>query len=310
MKELKELLSTYQNAKPTSETYLDGGYFDIVLGRYAGWVKNPIYVKVSKETLVDPKTGNITQHHNTRVERLGSIPEPSPEDPAIVRVVVEIKKVDIEGEEMMSRHSNLIIIDSNKKKIYRFEPLDRHHYYSHVDNGLRKYFSITFPDYEYNVINVHPQVTKDGFGGFCVAYVIKAAALYITENPIAFPGAPEDQEPDIKLFAGAIQSRYPAPLTEDVEFGPGRGGGGFRGGGGYRGGGGRYYGGGGRYYGGYGGYGYGGYGGGLGLGLGLLTGAALGATLGGAYSTPVYTTPVVAAPVVASPVYSPYYGYY
>lgn len=290
MEDLKELLQTYKDTemyKPSTRGFLSGSYFNSVLANYDGLIKEHITLRICKSMLLKNDTGVWESTTKVEVEQKSVVTEPATDYPSIMHVIIEAKEILATGQEIKYlRHANLIIIDSNEKAIYRFDPYLNHGYHDYINYHLAKYFQPFLPNYSFSEIKVHPQKDTESKIGMCVAYVIKAAVQYVVGEKISFKEA--DNEADMNQFAGAIEKLYPTPKVEDVEGRGGGGGGGgrgFGGGGGYRGGGGYGY---------RGGYGYGGYGG---FGAGLLAGGLLGAGL----SYPYYSYPYY--------YYPPYGGY-
>lgn len=142
----------------------------------------------------------------------------------LIRVIIVVEH-EGEGEHIYkSRHSNLLIIDSNEKTVRRFEPLSSHMFHGAINDALKAYFRGKLPDYDYSELPVHPQpnVTKGECEGkgMCVAYVIKAA-LEIVRTPrpghhiLDFPSDHEDADEDIYGPLGG---------KPDIEYGPDAGG--------------------------------------------------------------------------------------
>jgi hypothetical protein len=207
MEQLTTLLNTY------TENYLDGGYFNIVLSEYEGLIDKPLHIHISEYEDEEPKVkiyGDLLNREDI------SLPLDS-QLPLLIRVIIRVKN---EERQLISRHSNLIIIDSNKKRVYRFEPMYSDKYRKQVNHTLKNYFTRYLPDYKYKEMKIHSEgIILRGKGGMCVTYVIKAAVLYLLTGGIKFPGTPAEIEKDITSFAAAIMRHYPQPLKSDVEFG-------------------------------------------------------------------------------------------
>ena len=279
------------NNARTKSCYLDGRYISLVLRDVPEFIPEPIIVEIpfdvdGKMLAAHVRSGFFSLHDGMN----------------IVRVIVRSTYM---------AHSALLWIDTTRKiatytdtvSSARDTEADKVH--PVVDELLRTFVS-TFTKYSLVVERIpvpDSNQTDCDVYGFCNAYVIKQVQDYTNDvvfDPYSF---------DVLEFAGDIEREYfdlLDPLdAPDVEYAPGRGGGGYRGGGG-RGGG--YRGGGGW---GRGGWGRGGWGGGYGwggAGLGLLGGVALGTALGAAAAQPYYA-PGYYAPVYGAPVYPYPYGY-
>ena len=257
-----ENLDNYQELSNTESCYLDGRYFNLVFANYPGLLPHHLHIDISQTNVKTPT-------RNENVEN--------------VRIFMGENKIDHQFNGLLrvvihtpeTIHSNLLILDYNNKKIYRFEPLGRNGpYYEKVTDLIANYFSDRFPSFDLEVLDIefetddNPKCQKSGF---CVAYNILYAYAYLQRK---------DFNPtNIRKFAKLIETKY-GPLPKEgaqVEYGPR---------GGYHGGGGGYHHGGG-YRGGYGGgYGVAPFIGGLGLGLGL---GAVGGYPG--YGYPAYGYP-------------------
>jgi hypothetical protein len=279
MAQYVEDLENYEGLENTESCYLDGRYFNMVFQNYPALLTHPLYIDIrvagiksatrdekKERYFVNMRENNIKTHM-----------------PGLLRLVIQTPK---------TRHSNLLILDYNNSKVFRFEPLGKNApYYEKVNDLIMSYLGNFFP-FDLEVIDIefdeildekNPKCKKSGF---CVAYNILYAYSYLKQ--ISFDPA------NIRKFAKLIEMKY-GPLPEEgrqVEYGPWEHEGyehhhhyhdGYGGYGGYG-----YppYGG----YGGYGGYGYpvyGGYGypayGGYGTsGAGLLGGLLVGGLLGAA----------------------------
>ena len=228
-------LENYDGMENTNSCYLDGRYFNLVFKNYPGLLSNPLHIDIRSTGIKsanrnDKKDIPFIHMRDNNIESLNT------ETPGILRLVISSPE---------TRHSNLLILDYNNEKIYRFEPLGKTApYYEQVNDLLSSYFTNFFPfdlevaDLEFDDIldEKNPQCKKSGF---CVAYNILFAYSYLKQT---------DFDPsNIRKFAKLIETKY-GPLPEEgaeVEYGPNSY---------YRGGHGRRY-----------GRGYGGYGGGYGL---------------------------------------------
>lgn len=283
----KQLLK-YKELAPIE--YLDGRYFNLVLRNIPGVVAEPLILRISKtginiiggvgfsknvpvqylrliiEFVQEPEMNvqtsgvpaSLSNHPNMQTIRLTPLTPPSPSPPSLPASGGQVSprsgiKSQLEGR-VLSRHSNLLIIDNNRKTISRFEPIIDNDLDSIINQKLMEVLNPSFASYTYKELDVHPQ-HRDRNIGLCVAYVIKFVLFHSAEGTVSFEG-----NYDIHLFADAVKRAH-GVLPQggaDIEFG---------------------------YYRGYG-YGYP-YGPSLGLGVGLTAGL-LGAGLIGASLLPYY----------------------
>lgn len=194
------LLNYKKNAQPL---YLDGRYFNIVLGKSNEVSTKPIVIKIKPSGV----------EHN-----LGTIYMDVTRPYMLFRIIIEIyESVKVRGrmkDKLYTRHSNLLIFDNMESNIMRFEPLQKNDYTGNIDNVLMDYFSYTLPQHNYAVFDLHPQPHNNI--GLCVAYVIKFAYYYVMREQIVFEG-----ESDIIRFSLYINELYSKQLTgaKDIEFG-------------------------------------------------------------------------------------------
>nr|QBK89794.1 MAG: hypothetical protein LCPAC101_00770 [Pithovirus LCPAC101] len=188
---------------------LDGRYFNKVLTQedYPGLITEPLVLSVN--------------YINKDVEADMDAPIQIDNDilyPSILRIIIELR----DGEEIISRHSNLLIINKKNKTVLRFDPME-HHY----QNMINEYIKSIFPSYTFNMDPRHPQ-QKDSIDHYCVAYVIKYAYFYINNSPINFDIHNNSEvicsDNDIEHFAHAITYLYGSLDTSvdgppDIEHG-------------------------------------------------------------------------------------------
>lgn len=188
-------LSHYKNNIETKSCYLDGRYFNKVFADYSGLIKEPLVI-----SLKHTKKGLI-QNINMKSTNINT------DDVGLLRVVIKTPE---------SRHSNLLIIDYEGQKIYRFEPLGIKAPYFKIINRLIEMYMDNYLDFVFvNFDNSsydekNPNCKK---GGFCVAYTIKLAYNFLNH---------QSYDPsEIKKFAKQIEDMYgPLPKTgKDVEYG-------------------------------------------------------------------------------------------
>lgn len=185
-------LNDWRTEEPTESCYLDGKYFYKVLKEYPGTFEHPLIIRKDrrgkyyvhmKESLVDTSL------------------------PGLLRLVIQTPE---------SRHSNLLILDYDNAKVYRFEPTTNPD--EKINTIVEEYLNM-FVDIELEMIDINldeildeknPKCEKSGF---CVAYIILYAQAYLngtTFNPL-----------DIRRFAKRIEKVYgPIPLNEsEIEYG-------------------------------------------------------------------------------------------
>lgn len=189
-----------KNAPPL---FLDGRFFNLVLGKSDEVSTKPIIVKLKA-------SGTTTNLESIYVDITRPI--------VIFRVIVELyEQVTIRGvlkDTIYTRHSNLLIIDNVNRTITRFEPLQANDYTGNINSALIEHFKYQLPQHTYGEYDIHPQ--KLGNVGLCVAYVIKFAYFYIINQPIIF-----DDESDIIRFSLYINKLYSKQLRgqPDIEYG-------------------------------------------------------------------------------------------
>lgn len=266
-------LDDFRNYKPTDSCYLDGRYFNLVFQRYPGLLMNPLDIKIKRRVshITDEEEDSISiSMHETHVNT---------KFPGLLKLRIFANN---------TIHSNLLILDYERGKVHKFEPLGKKSpYFKEINEYVERYLS-SFFDLELQVIDIDLHAILDDKNerciqegeetGFCAAYIILYAYCFLNNKTF---------EPwDIRKFAAKVEDTYGKlegePEPEYARFG---GHGEFGHGGGYG-----HYGGYGRtgYYGGYPVYGpgfYGGYGYGYPYGYGadaLLGGLILGSALGAA----------------------------
>ena len=240
-------LSNYHGLPNTESCYLDGRYFNLVFQNYPGLLPNHLHIDISETHIKTPNRTEIVD--NSKVFMGGN--KMDPDFNGLLRVVIHTPE---------TIHSNLLIIDYENRKIYRFEPLGKEGpHYEKVTDLIAQNLSKILP-FDLEVIDVRipfdEQNEKCEKSGYCVAYIILYAYAYLKQTGF--------NPSHIRKFAKLIETKY-GPLPKEgaqIEYGPRRG---------------RDY---------HGGYrrGYGGYGGvapfiggvGLGLGLGLPLAAGYG----------------------------------
>jgi len=223
----EEILLNYTHQKPTTECYLDGQYFNLVLESYEGLINRPIVLVITSHSKV--KNGNEWEEpFDITVPELEDEPIQLQFNPKakvqkdliqLARVILEIED---ENHEIISRHSNLLIFDLLEQKVLKFEPLKANKYSLLVNQFFIDYFHQYLPGFIFSEINLHPQrlineTVKDCNGkGMCVAYVTKLAAMIAAGENVKFPSDPQAADLDIRKFVTEIE-QYFGPLETDME---------------------------------------------------------------------------------------------
>jgi hypothetical protein len=184
---MKHLIESYRSYEPTKECWLDGRYVDAVLDNYSGYARKHLTIDIAKDETADvdgPTSFDLNPDH---VE--------------LVRIRIAI---DSNGD--ILRHSNLLIIDSKHREVYRFEPMMDHHYNDILDEVIRRYAKDVIPQYEYMEMSQHPETNENtcAHEGLCVAYVIMVGVLFalgMTENVVF-------TNDDIRRFVSAVKDQY------------------------------------------------------------------------------------------------------
>lgn len=217
---MQKLWDTYRGYEPSGSCGIHAKSIGHVLGEYEGYERNPIVVTIHEfpEKLVqlteeEQRARGLTSGDNMEPRqefhiRARSKPiqlHENPEVQTLIRVIIKVRQKKMKGQKVKAahKHSNLIIIDSKEKKIYRFEPLDSFKFNDQVNDSLEVYFKAALPDFEYSEIDIHPQKLGQQKDHTChvtsAAYVIKAGVMYVLDMDIAFPS-----EDDSERFASAL----------------------------------------------------------------------------------------------------------
>lgn len=184
--------------------YLDGRYFNVILGRSSEVSTKPIVIKIKHSGT----TSNLEQVYVDITRPI-----------MLFRVIIEVyEQINVRGvpkDRIYTRHSNLLIFDNTNNIITRFEPLVENIYNPNIDDVIIDHFSYGLPQHQYVNLDVHPQ--KPHNMGLCVAYVIKFAYFYLMRQPVEF----DDNESDIIRFALYVDKLYSNRLVgkPDIEFG-------------------------------------------------------------------------------------------
>ena len=224
------------NYKKQDNEYLDGRYFNIALRDIPNVIQQPLVIRVNSTgayvvgglALIKVKG---TQYMRIIIEfienaQLMSQGQMSPRQTQNNYSTIQIPQIpqmsnmsgvpQVEAK-IISKHSNLLIIDNINKRIQRFEPLDNNNYSPYINQALMKLLEPAYSGYTYNELSVHPQ--KDNIK-LCIAYVIKFVYFNHHEGVVSFEG-----NYDIYQFGKAIVKLYGLldERNKDVEFGYGYG---------------------------------------------------------------------------------------
>ena len=217
MENIRKLLQNYRTYEPSERCYLDGRYFNRVLEEYPGLNKTPIVFRISEKEAVQTETEGWQQEF--KIKELSSTIHVNLNDqyPDLVRIIIEIAR----NGKVLSRHSNLLVVDPRNKTAYRFESLASHKYFFEVNDALELFVNTALPDYKFMPMELHPQKLEEGKcagKGYCIGYTIKLATMFVTGQPLEFSEDPTD----IYRFAAAVEAMFPLEEGEpDLEYGPG-----------------------------------------------------------------------------------------
>lgn len=194
-------LSDFRRYPDSANCYLDGRYFNKVFDRYPGLVRSPFHIYL-----------RVANDKNTYYKFDKNLEAVDHRYPGLIRVVIHTDK---------SKHSNLLIVDYQNRRVFRFEPCgEKNPHFDDINYILEKYFNEyqTFDIYSAQVpplpVKLHSRCIE---GGFCVAYVVKYAYDYLTGR---LESRPFDGS-DIRKFAYKVEATYGPldPSNPDVEYG-------------------------------------------------------------------------------------------
>ena len=163
-----ENLDDYRLSKPTDSCYLDSRYFYKVFVRYPGVISQPLKIDIYPNEVSEKIFVSMDK---TRIDA---------EQPGLLRVVIQTPT---------SRHCNLVILDYNEGKAYRFEPLGiEAPYFNQINKAIEEYLTL-FLRMELEVIDIDLEMVLDDKNpaclargertGFCTAYIILYAYAYL-----------------------------------------------------------------------------------------------------------------------------------
>jgi len=217
-------------SKPSNKCFLDGRYFWKVLAPYPGLVKSEMYLRIDYLKEVGEEGEEIREFESFLGLDLADVIATKGQNARyrIIKFLIDISNHPHEASG--SVHSNLIYIDSEKKRVHRFEPLADHEYTEPINKMVKSFFKSILPEYEYVMNDEHPQLPRTDrcpSKGMCAAYVLKKAMQLavkdVTDQHFEHYSDDHDlEEEKILRFASAIENEYgPIPQTvinqEDVE---------------------------------------------------------------------------------------------
>lgn len=192
-----ENLDDYLKAEQSQNCYLDGRYFYKVFLNYPGTISEPLKIFLSERR--DGQIQVAAQMRNVNI---------NPEYPGLLRVVIQTPA---------SRHSNLLVLDYQEGKAYRFEPHGLNGPAEREINQAIENYLAFFLNLEVEMIEVDlPEVVNDDCikeglqSGFCNAYIIMMAYAYVNDKPYRF------SEP--RRFAGYIEQQYGSLPQQGAEI--------------------------------------------------------------------------------------------
>jgi hypothetical protein len=188
---MKNLLKNYKSYEPQKVCFLDSKYVDKVLSEYKGYSNKFILCSIKGE-YIDLDFNGVTINFERTY-------------PTMVRMRIKLYDPQLQKYEY---HVNLLIFDTVKHTIERFEPLQTYEFGEDIDYALRDQFRKKLPEFRYGQNLFHPQKEFDDECknmGLCVAHVIKFAICYL------YCGGREDDTnnyEDIYRFCAAIIDMY------------------------------------------------------------------------------------------------------
>ncbi len=130
-----ENLENFEKLKETDSCYLDGRYFNKVFNNYPSLLPNPLIVRITK--VKNRAGGKVTESWRHHIHLRETNIDTSM--PGLLKLVIETPT---------SKHCNLIILDYENRKIFRFEPLGRAApFYEDINSIVESYLNIYFNDF-------------------------------------------------------------------------------------------------------------------------------------------------------------------
>lgn len=210
----EKLKNFWTNAKRnpgySQKCFLDARYFNNILTKevYEGVVQEPMYIAIKEGNFTsDPNDGDRREFEAGFSFNEDAFKN-SKGDIRLIRVIIEIGS---EGKQSVSRHSNLIWIDTKRFNIYRFEPMHEHPYINVITEILSDYFEMKLPEYDFYLYEEFPQKTssmKCPGQGWCSAFILMKAFMILTGKNMSFPEDTDEAEKLAMKFAYAVEYQY------------------------------------------------------------------------------------------------------
>ena len=163
-------LDDYVFHKNSRSCSLDGKYFNRVFENYPGLVREPLTITIKKGPL-SPGEKFYIDMKETKLNT---------EMPGLLRLIIETPT---------GKHCNLLILDYEGGKVYRFEPLGKYQkYFEKVNELIKEYLGMYFDfflqnikiDFYEEILDVkNPNCRKSGFS---TAYVILYAYAFLHQK--------------------------------------------------------------------------------------------------------------------------------
>lgn len=204
----------------SEKCYLDGRYFNRVLGFYPGTIQEPMRISIQDNLAVSSSNDEDMDYAVAFASDEYAIKNSS--GPIrLFKLIIEIGKAGTPNG--ILTHSNLIWVDMRKKKVCRFEPMMNHPYSDVIQSTLMNYFK-GLKGFKFVLVNQHPQMLnseKCAGRGMCSAFVLMQAMKILTEKDhIRYPTDPKKAEDQILRFAYAIEKDYgQLPGEPEYEYG-------------------------------------------------------------------------------------------
>ena len=210
------------------ELYLDGRYFDIVMSSYLGKMKKSYNINL----FVDQTTAKVLAETDLFSDINDRAVGKNPQGIYLARLVLNIFAANLSDSrgfdgvsndpntKLVSRHSNLLIINEKSMTVSRFEPISEAPYDKIVNTLIMgKLSKISyFRGFKYQELILHPQNLNSN-KGLCVSYVLKLSLAIAANQPISMELF--GSESDMLEFSKQIVAEYGNLPVEnaDVEFG-------------------------------------------------------------------------------------------
>jgi hypothetical protein len=197
-----EALQNYKSHPETQSCYLDGRYFNLVLGDiYPGTVTNPIHVHMTEDEKGE-LMGVFASMPTTVIDS---------SSPAVIRVII--------NRTNKMRHSALVIVDFEKKTLYYWNPKTHH---DPMDNRVASIISDTLTmgrgsdtykiEVDHSSVPEASSPSQCAISGYCNGFIIKRIYDQVMQQPF--------DPSHIRRFCHAIEDSYSQRLVgePDIEF--------------------------------------------------------------------------------------------